>query len=116
VAEWKALGKTAYNLYSVMVSLDKPQRAKALAERSKLNVKQVYRALKKLRKFGLVEKVKGGFQAIPYTNDMLIEQVAIPAGTVGKTEARKRKHQRQRATLAGKELYLARFGLSNATK
>ena len=64
-AERKALGKTAYHLYTTMITLDKPHRAKALAEYAKLSTGQVYRALKKLRDYGLVEKIEGGFKAIP---------------------------------------------------
>ena len=110
-SERKALGKTAYNLYTVMIALDKPYRGKALAEYAKLSIGQVYRALKKLREYGLVEKVKGGFEAIPQedVDHALIKHVAIPAKTLGKTKARKRKHQWGRAKYAGRELDKARY-------
>jgi sugar-specific transcriptional regulator TrmB len=95
-----------------MITLDdKPYRAKFLAEYAKLSVGQVYSALKKLRKYGLVEKITGGFRVIPQKNvdDALKKQVAIPAKTLGKTEKRKHKHQWQRAKYAERELDKARY-------
>ena len=76
---------------------------------AKLSVKQVYRAVKKWRDYGLAEKVTGGFIAIVCSEDELIEQVAIPAGTYGKTKARKYQHQRERARNADRKLYKFRM-------
>ena len=58
-----------------------------------------------------MEKVTGGFKAIPQQDvaQTLIEQVAIPARTLGKTARRKRIHQWQRARFASRELDKARY-------
>jgi len=89
--------------------LEYPIRAKELSELVHLNQKQVYRALNRLKKFTLVEKVPGGFIAIPQTEEHLAELVTKPTGTLGKSEKRKARHQWERAYLAGGDLYKARF-------
>ena len=108
--EHKALGKVAGQLYVKMLKLDQPARAQELAKLANFSRKQVYRALERLRKFKLVEKVSGGFVAIAHTADSLVEMVTKPTGTFGKGEERKLAHQRERGRLAGNEIYKARFG------
>jgi len=107
--EHRALGKIASQVYIIMVGLEYPIRAKELSELVHLNQKQVYRALNRLKKFTLVEKVPGGFIAIPQTEEHLAELVTKPTGTLGKSEKRKARHQWERAYLAGGDLYKARF-------
>lgn len=97
--EYRALGKTAYHLYWVMMGCSKPERAKKLAALSNLSVGQVYRATKKLRRFNLAEKVlgkEGGYRAIPATRQQLDERVSIPAKTLGKGAHRVRVHEEDR--------------------
>jgi predicted transcriptional regulator len=109
--ENKALGKTAYSLYKRMVSFQRPMPLLELGKRAKLTVNQLYRALRKLKTFGLVKKVKAkNYVAIPMTDQMLDEHVSIPAGTYGKGEARRQKHQQERSNWAMAMLCRSRWG------
>ncbi|MBZ0296423.1 MAG: bifunctional DNA primase/polymerase [Anaerolineae bacterium] len=106
----EALGKTAYNLYLCMLQFPEFLRHRDLVLASGLSKTQVSNGLKKLVAYGLVRKVGRTYQVIPHTDEQLEDQVARPAGTLGKGEARRQKHQRERAAVAGARLYKARFG------
>lgn len=108
-SERRALDKTASVLYSVMLSLIEPMCPRDLARVSLLSKHQVYRALKKLSSYGLVAQVGRAYYAVPMTGGELDEQVARPAGTLGKGEERRAKHRRERADRAASRLYKARF-------
>jgi predicted transcriptional regulator len=104
-----ALGKTAYGLYLVLLSLEQPQKVSELVQIAGLSVHQVYRGIKRLNQYGLVKKQKTRYQAIAVSVEHLDEQVARPAGTLGKGEQRKRQHQRERGAVAAGRLYKARW-------
>lgn len=108
-AERGALGKTAYVLYTVLVRQEEPVKPGALVRASKLSKSQVSRALKKLLLFGLARKVGCCYEGIPFSQDDLDTQVARPAGTLGRGERRKKTHVFQRANLAARRFYEARF-------
>jgi rubrerythrin len=107
--EQQALGKTAHTLYMVLMGLKQPYPVKRLAESAKLSARQVYRALERLKKYGLVNKVGGGYVAIALNRQQLDEQVAKPAGTLGRGDERRQLHQRERGTIAAGRLYKARW-------
>jgi DNA-binding MarR family transcriptional regulator len=109
-AEWGALHKTAYQVYMILRSQDMPVKPAVIREAGLLSQFQVSRALKKLTTYNLVKKVRGSYQAVVMSADDLDEMVARPAGTFGRAEKRRRKHQQERASRAAERLYKARFG------
>jgi len=106
--ERRALGKTAYLLYKVMLTLNSPSRGKELAETAHLTVNQVYGALGKLKRYGLVEKVKGGFTVVAKSDEQLDDEVARPAGVLGKPQERREAHDEERGKRATLAVYKAR--------
>lgn len=104
-----ALGKTAYCLYQHMLTLEQAARGKVLAQGAGLSLKQVYRALSKLKAYDLVVKESGGFVARQRTDEQLDDQVALPAGTLGKAAYRRLRHNHERALKAARKLRAARL-------
>ncbi len=109
-AEWGALHKTAYQVYMLLRSQDAPVKPAIIREAGKLSQFQVSRALKKLTSFELVKKVRGSYKAVVMSISDLDEMVARPAGTFGRAEKRRQKHQEERSSRAAERLYKARFG------
>jgi rubrerythrin len=108
--ERAALGKTGYAVYLVMLTQQEPCKAVTLVRLSGLSQRQVYYALKKLAVYDLVTKTKTFYSATVMSDEELDEQVARPAGTLGKAEERRARYQRERAARAAKRLYEARWG------
>lgn len=110
VAEQGALGKTASILWDKMLSAGKPMKVAQMVAAFKLSDHQVYRALKKLSGFGLVERRRGGlWVAVAVDEDWLAEHVAAPTGTLGKGEIRRAQHIQERALRAGEEVLKVRW-------
>ena len=108
-----ALGKTAFTLYSSMIKQSSPKTIKEFSTLSGLSVKQIYRAMKRLREFGLVSKFKSRYSAIALSDNQLDEHVAKPAGVYGKGQERVELHKRERAKKAAEKLYRARWHEQN---
>ena len=94
----------------ILRSQDRPVKPAVIRDFGKLSQFQVSRAIKKLTGFNLVKKVQGSYVAVPMSADDLDEMVARPAGTYGRAEKRKQKHQQERSSRAAERLYKARFG------
>ena len=101
-----ALGKTAFTIYSLMLEIPQfSSTAKELQEASKLSIHQVYGALRRLREFSLVRKIKTRYAVVPKSQKELDERVSKPAGTYGKGERRIKRHRWERARKAGELFY-----------
>lgn len=109
-AERGALYKTAYLVYTFLKEQEQPVKPAVIREHTKLSAFQVSHALKRLREYSLVLKADGKYTAVAMTTADLDERVARPAGTLGKGEDRRRRHERERGSQAAKRLYKARFG------
>jgi len=102
-----ALGQSGMRVYRALIA-NGPLLPKGIAEVEGLSVGQARYGLRKLRDFDLVERLPEGWRAIPATDVQLDERVALPAGTLGKGEARKRRYEEERALFAGREIFGAR--------
>jgi DNA-binding transcriptional ArsR family regulator len=109
-AERGALYKTPYLVYSFLRAQEQPIKPAVIRQGVKLSASQVSRALKRLQEYSLVLKTDGRYTAVAMTNADLDERVARPAGTFGKGEDRRKRHEKERASRAARRLYKARFG------
>ncbi len=110
--EDKALGKVARILYEGMLTLVGPARGQRLAELFRLSQAQVYRALKKLARYGLVKRILGkggGYVAVAVDEQYFGEQVAQVAGTLGNGRRRRELHRRDRSRKASEPIYRVRW-------
>lgn len=116
-AERGALGKTAALVWESLLAASRPMRVAQMAEEFKLSDHQVYRALKKLLGFNLVErKGRGLWEALSADEDWLAEHVAAPTGTLGKGEIRRAQHVQERALRAGEEILKVRWSERKAAE
>ena len=103
------MGKTAVVVYRGLMGCAEPITPTPLAERLKLSRHQVQRALGKLAGYKMARREKQGWVGIKVDDDWLDRNVAGPAGTLGKGEARKQEHIEERAKRAGEQLLRARL-------
>lgn len=96
-AEQGALGKAAYRIYREMCAVDELHTVKEWAVIVKVSENKFYRALARLREWGLVVKhAEYKYSAVLKSDGQLEKEVAIPAGTLGKGERRRQRHEQQR--------------------
>lgn len=108
-AEFKALGKTAFLIYRVMCAFVDPQKVKVIAEAAHVSTGSVYCAFRRLKKFGLLYKMRRLYGIVRLTDTSLELHVSVPAGTYGRGEARRKRHQRERQGYAAGQFYDWRY-------
>jgi hypothetical protein len=113
-AERGALGYNGVHVYRVMLEWVVPLMPSVLAARLSMPVHRVNYALKKLSTYGLVRREKKGWVAVPKTVCELDEEVALPAGKLGRRERRRRIYAEQRALYVGRIIYQARLWRARA--
>lgn len=96
-SEQGALGKAAYRIYRVMCTVDEQLTAKEWAAAAQVSLGKLYRALTKLIEWGLVVKhAEHRYSPVLKSDSQLEKEVAVPAGTLGKGERRRQRHEQQR--------------------
>jgi hypothetical protein len=113
-AERGALGYNGVYVYRMMLEWVVPLMPLVLAARLSMPVHRVNYALKKLSAYSLVRREKKGWVAVPKTVSELDEEVALPAGKLGKREKRRRIYAEQRALYVGRIIYQARLWRARA--
>jgi len=103
-----ALGKTAMMVYLGLLDYGGVMKPKALAVYCRLSYDQVVRALRKLVGYSLVSRGSDGWRAVRVDAEWLDEHVAVVAGTYGKGEARRVRHEKERGDYAARQLFGAR--------
>jgi hypothetical protein len=109
ILERGALGRVGWLLYQFLLSSDCALMPKRIAEGSGLKLHQVSYYLPRLRDCGLVERLPDGWKAMQVTSDVLLRDVPLKAGTLGKGEARRLAFASERALDAGRRLLAAQF-------
>lgn len=89
-----ALGKASQPIWNLL--LQEQLRAVEISRRLKINESTVHRSLKKLARFGLVQKVGRLWQGNAVSEEIL-ENVAKKCGTAGRSERREDKHKTDRS-------------------
>jgi predicted transcriptional regulator len=107
--EPSALGHSALDLYSLLLAHDQPLPAPSIAVETGMSINKVRTALRKLIQFGMVEHrgKRIGYAAIPKTLEE-IENVAVVAGTAGKSAKRREKHLEEQSIHAAQLILRAR--------
>ncbi len=96
--ELGALNKAAYRIYDLMRQVDEPLTVKQWAKLALVSPSKMYRALKRLRQWGLiVAHAEHRYSAILKSDGELNEEIARPAGTLGKGQKRRLTHQKHRS-------------------
>lgn len=108
-AERGALGVEGLLVYHAMRDFAKPIYPKALAFRTNLNPGQVRYRLRQLKKYGLVKYTGDGWVVAKELDSQgLDEQVARPAGKLGKARKRQQANAEERARWAGTKIMMWR--------
>lgn len=105
-AERGAMGKSGMFLYRFMTDKPTPMMPSALAAASRLSINQVNYALSKLKKLGLVQRIKTGWVI---TGNFTDEELGRISHAEGWGEKRRRRHQREREIFVGRLLAAARM-------
>ena len=103
-----SLGFNGHLLYRLLCDVGEALLPKAIAERVRLRIHQVKYVLAKLKKFGLIRRVKQGWLAVKMAVEKLNELAAEVSGTLGKGKARRERYAQERSVYVGKMLFLAR--------
>jgi hypothetical protein len=108
-AERGALGVEGLLVYHAMIEFNRPIHPKALALRTSLNPGQVRYRLRQLKKYSLVKHTLDGWIVEKVLDTQgLDEQVAQPAGKLGKGSQRQRTIAEDRAQWAGTQIMIWR--------
>lgn len=108
ITERGALGHGVLFIYEHMCRLKAPMMPSALAQAISATVNQVNYALKKLRSFGLAQRLKEGWQITSLSLDELEVHIAQFVDVDGKGAAREQRHERERQIFAARILFFAR--------
>jgi hypothetical protein len=106
--ETGALGKTAGVVWQKLLEIGTRLLPKEIAAACRLSIDQVYRAMKRLCRFGLAYKESHCWAAVPADRAWLDKNVAEPLGTLGRGQRRRALHRDDRALRAGKLVLAAR--------
>lgn len=102
-----ALGRIGWRLYCFLRDVNRPLMPRDIVLQSVLTINQVNYWLKKLDKFGLVERSVEGWQVIILPMDILNQVVCSASGTLGKGVARRQRFAKDRALHAGRIIFAA---------
>jgi len=108
-SERGALGHSVMFVYQAMLELEEKLMPSKIAELLGISINRVNYALRKLRRFALVRRLRGGWRVVRKQITALDEYVAQFADMLGKGQARRARFQREREVYAGYTVFQARM-------
>jgi hypothetical protein len=115
ITERGALGHSVMFVYQYLNTVEMPMMPKAVAAALQISIHQVNYAMRKMRDFGLLQRLKEGWEIIRMSSDVFEQHMAqVAADVIGKGVRRAARFVRERQLYAGRLLHDKRLYIEGA--